>query len=701
MNPGRAQATGSDREAAQTPGTGTAAADPIAGSAEPGLAAPGTVSKRTAASILSRLRAPAPPAPAADAAPPRRRGRATAWHLLLLGCFIAAGIGVTWPMTAKLADGQLLWNPDVASYVWALWWMAHQVAHLGNPFATTYMAAPVGIQLGFDTLMPLPGLIMTPVTLLWGPVASFAVLTIITPGVLCYATYRAARLWLGQPGAIAAGALFGLSTMVTWQNLYHLNISIGTIFLPLTLEAAIRLRRAAGRPGAAPAEIPGRVPARREAIVLGLVLGASVLTNQESAVLAVLLAIGVLLPWLIRLLIARPRLGGAAPQLGPLLLSVVVAVVVASPQLAAMIGQVADGGTRIPNGLITQLTHSYRSYGVGLPTLFSPSPRLAHFHLGQLASAYHYTLTGQPGEGRPVFGVVLAGLAVLGLILNWRRGHMWWLALLFVAGAALALGPTLTIGTKTYLPLAARWHGVTVSQLMPYTWLIRIPGMSALREADRLALLGLLGAAILAGAAIQWLCQHLKPVLAGLAVAVLAAGAFLEAGWSQAGATMPSSLPAVDGAIARDHSNSIVVDLPFGQRGGVNLTGQPMPPPALVQATADGHPRALSYTSWVPQSTIQGIDRIPFYNFLNKAQNGAHFPNNGRAMIMARRSVGRINVGWVIVWRGNSGSPKGTKALPGLGARKGVTRFLYSAGFRPSYQVNNSWGTITVWKRMS
>ena len=70
-------------------------------------------------------------------------------------------------------------------------------------------------------------------------------------------------------------------------------------------------------------------------------------------------------------------------------------------------------------------------------------------------------------------------------------------------------------------------------------------------------------------------------------------------------------------------------------------------------------------------------------------------------MIMARRSVGRINVGWVVVWRGNSGSPKGTKALPGLVGRKGVTRFLYAAGFRPSYQVNNSWGTITVWKRMS
>ena len=35
---------------------------------------------------------------------------------------------------------------------------------------------------------------------------------------------------------------------------------------------------------------------------------------------------------------------------------------------------------------------------------------------------------------------------------------------------------------------------------MPYTWLMRIPGLSAFREADRFALLGLVGAALLAGA---------------------------------------------------------------------------------------------------------------------------------------------------------------------------------------------------------
>ncbi|HEX3493664.1 MAG TPA: hypothetical protein VHU92_30280, partial [Streptosporangiaceae bacterium] len=318
-----------------------------------------------------------------------------------------------------------------------------------------------------------------------------------------------------------------------------------------------------------------------------------------------------------------------------------------------------------------------------------------------LASAYQFTMPGQGGEGRPTFGVILAGLAVLGLILNWRRAHMWWLALLLVVGAALALGPTLVLGSRTYIPLATIWHGVTVSQVMPYTWLIRIPGLSALREADRIALLGLLGAAILAGAAIQWLCQHLRPVLAGLAVAVLAAGAFFEAGWSGTGPTMPVSMPRVDGPIARDHSHSIVVDLPFGLRGGVNLTGFANPPPALVQATADGHPRALSYTSWVPLSTIQATYNIPFYNYLGQAQNGHHFTHNGRAMIMVRHSAARINVGWVVVWRPSPSSPKGSQALKGLIGRKGLTSFLFSAGFKPKYEVNYSWGSITVWKRMS
>ena len=85
-----------------------------------------------------------------------------------LAGFIAAGIAVTWPLATDLI-GYLPSSRDSASYVWGFWWMARQVTHLGNPWFTGQMAAPVGVPLGFHTLTPLPGLLMTPVTLCSAP----------------------------------------------------------------------------------------------------------------------------------------------------------------------------------------------------------------------------------------------------------------------------------------------------------------------------------------------------------------------------------------------------------------------------------------------------------------------------------------------------------------------------------------------------
>ena len=68
----------------------------------------------------------------------------------ILLCFIAAGVVATIPLAANLA-GRIPAARDPASYVWDFWWVAHQVTHLGNPWFTPMMAAPVGVQLGFHT----------------------------------------------------------------------------------------------------------------------------------------------------------------------------------------------------------------------------------------------------------------------------------------------------------------------------------------------------------------------------------------------------------------------------------------------------------------------------------------------------------------------------------------------------------------------
>ncbi len=126
--------------------------------------------------------------------------------------------------------------------------MAHAVLHLTDPWFTRSITAPVGVWLGYHALMPLEGVVMMPVTLLFGPSASYNLLSILMPGLLCYAMYRAARLWLpSQTGAIAAGGFFGLSSIMAWHAWYQLNLAAGAVFLPLALEAAVRLRRNPGR----------------------------------------------------------------------------------------------------------------------------------------------------------------------------------------------------------------------------------------------------------------------------------------------------------------------------------------------------------------------------------------------------------------------------------------------------------------------
>jgi len=309
-----------------------------------------------------------------------------------------------------------------------------------------------------------------------------------------------------------------------------------------------------------------------------------------------------------------------------------------------MAQQAAAGGSSADPA---QLIRTYGVFGAGLTTLFAPSPRVGAFGLHGLASLYSYR---EPDEGVPTFGLLLSLLALGGLAARWRRRSAWALAVLWLGGAALALGPALVIGTRVYVPLAQTWDGLRVSLLMPYTWLVRIPGLSALREADRLAILGLVGAALLAGSAVDWLRRHARPAI--IAVAVLG---LLEAGWSgnKDIGTMPTAMPAVDRPIAADHSGSIVLDVPFGLRGGIGLYGSPISRQALVLATADGHPRSVSYTSWVPVPTKAGIAKHPFYRWLVAVQHGRAVP--AAALAATRRDARGMNIGWVLAWPGTTG----------------------------------------------
>jgi hypothetical protein len=202
---------------------------------------------------------------------------------------------------------------------------------------------------------------------------------------------------------------------------------------------------------------------------------------------------------------------------------------------------------------------------------------------------------------------------------------------------------------------------------MPFTWLVHLPVLSALREADRFALLGLVGAAVLAGAAVDWLARHGRPV-----IIVVAAIAFFEAGWpGTAGVgTMPAKLAALDGPIAADHSHSIVLDIPYGLRGGIPLFGSQIIPQEQLLATSDSHPRAISYTAWVPENTVLAIEKHPFYVRLAAAQDG-HLSTPAQ-LTRALRDAQRMDIGWAVMWKN----------------RPVVLRYLTALGFRFDYRAD-------------
>ncbi len=345
----------------------------------------------------------------------------------------------------------------------------------------------------------------------------------------------------------------------------------------------------------------------------------------------------------------------------------------------------AGGG----NPPIGQLAANYAQFGVPLPTLFAPSPRLGTFGLGHLASSYSFYNSTQVLEGLPTFGAVLSALALLGIAVGWRKRSTWAFAGLWLGCAVLALGTSLTFGSSCqfslgqhyqpgkvyghlctqYVPLATHlqatrvtwaggspsgvWEPVMVSNLMPYSWLVRIPGFAGLREADRFALVGLIGAALLAGLTVQWLSKRKATIPL---IALVVALGVLECGWSgnlpaSAGyhGTMSTNIAALDQPLGHDHTHSIVVDVPFGLRGGVGFTGKPIATEALLIATHDQHPRAIGYTAWVSKAAIKGIAGHAFYRYLYVAETaGSLAPYR---IAQARADLRTLQVGWVVEWR--------------------------------------------------
>src|SRR5215211_8460050 len=189
------------------------------------------VGDRTEAMAVERQ-----PAPAQPAEPARRRVPPAALDLAaLLVCLTMAGLvfAGNWgsPTSTSIARGV----GDGALMTWFLQWTPHALQHGLNPLFSTHMNVPDGVNVMWNTSLLLPGLVLAPVTMTFGPVLTFNLLLALGPGLSAWCAAIAFRRYVDSRfAALVGGLVFGFSPYMLAQLRGHLQLTL-VFLVPLLL----------------------------------------------------------------------------------------------------------------------------------------------------------------------------------------------------------------------------------------------------------------------------------------------------------------------------------------------------------------------------------------------------------------------------------------------------------------------------------
>jgi hypothetical protein len=349
------------------------------------------------------------------------------------------------PTTTTLEGG----NGDPAIFMWFLRWVPFALEHGHDLLVTHHLNYPDGVNLMWNTSLPLPGLLLAPVTSTWGPVLSFNLLLVLAYGLSAWCGYLAIRRF--APGHLAAavgGLVYGFSPAIRVQS-HHLHMSLAFL-VPLMLlalhEILVRQRRSPWLVGAG----------------LGLMAGSQLLIGEELLAMTAVLGFAMfLLLVLTNLRRLRERWAYAAKAFAAGL--VVVSAIIVVPLSVQF-----TGPQRI-RGDIQKTNYSNDLQGFILPGW---PQALAHDGGAELVEGF-------AGGNSAYLGLpLLMVLVVLGV--RWRSSGVVRVGLALMATAAvLSLGPTLMVGGRdTGIPLP--WAFFDDLPLLPSLIPARLAQLTAL-----------------------------------------------------------------------------------------------------------------------------------------------------------------------------------------------------------------------------
>ncbi len=308
---------------------------------------------------------------------------------------------------------------DPALFLWFFQWPATAVAHGENPFFSTALFHPTGVNLLAQTSVTGLTVPLIPVTWIWGPVASLNVAATLTPAIGAWTAFVVLRRWaLWTPAAFVGGLLFGFSPFVLGSLEAAQLMTAALMLLPLVLWALDDIL----------------VRQHHHAVLTGALLGALLfwqffLSSELLAVLAMVVLVSLIVLVAAALVADRPGLWRRAPHAA---LGLAAGAGTAGVLLAWPVWFALDGPAHLP-GPIWPAVPLIGGY---LPSSFV-APGYGH------GSSVFQALGGYAGPAlgsSAYLGWGLLAVLVGGLVAFWRDRRLWFFAFVLVFCGSCSLG---------------------------------------------------------------------------------------------------------------------------------------------------------------------------------------------------------------------------------------------------------------------
>jgi hypothetical protein len=167
------------------------------------------------------------PLPAADPAgvgPHTIHRSDRAATLLVVTTYFVLAVLANWDAWTTGATRALEGTQDPKLNAWTVAWTPFALTHGVNPLFSHWVNVPVGANYSANVAVPLLGIIASPITAVWGPVAAVNVLISLAFWTSAVAGYCFVRHWTTwRPAAFLGGLLFGFSPYVVAAGSAHIH----------------------------------------------------------------------------------------------------------------------------------------------------------------------------------------------------------------------------------------------------------------------------------------------------------------------------------------------------------------------------------------------------------------------------------------------------------------------------------------------